>query len=487
MATVRFSPGDVLRGKYKIKRVLGEGGMGVVVRATHLRLEQDVAIKMLREEGAAKPNVVERFAREARAAARLRGEHAVRILDVDDEGGAPFLVMEHLEGSDLDRLVRRDGPLSVERAVDYVLQACAGLAEAHALGIVHRDVKPANIFLAKTPRGGEIVKILDFGISKALDDRDPTITDGDRVLGSPAFMSPEQLKAARDVDARSDLWSIGVVLHFLLSGQLPFDGDSATAVAARIASEPPSSLAELVPDLPAQLVAVIARCLTKDREGRFASVAELAHALAPFAKSGDHAAQRVSSLLRLPVASASSASSAGSGVSRAAGPVTASIEGPAGPAPNDKLTASLDAPGPVSLGILSVGGEDSVDAPPHEAGLARRSRKLAVGVAVLVVAGGIAFIATREGARGKSVGEMPSASEAAAPMAETGVGSAGAGASASAGAGASASAGASAGAGASASASAKGVLPAVAIKPTAKTDAGARPAASDDPLKLDIK
>ncbi|MDB5215556.1 MAG: Protein kinase [Myxococcaceae bacterium] len=506
MASGGFSPGDVLRGKYRIKRVLGEGGMGVVVRATHLRLEQDVAIKMLRDEGAAKPHVVERFAREARAAARLRGEHAVRILDVDDQGGAPFLVMEYLDGSDLDRLVRRDGRLAMERAVDYLLQACAGLAEAHALGIVHRDVKPANIFLAKTPRGGEIVKILDFGISKALDERDPTITDGDRVLGSPAFMSPEQLKAAREVDPRSDVWSLGVVLHFLLSGELPFAGDSATAVAARIASEAPVELTELRPELPAELSAVVLRCLAKERDGRYASVAELAHALAPFAEGGATAAHRVSSVLRMPVAA--SASSAASGISRAAGPATVSLEAEPSLQP-DRLTASLDAPGPVSLGLLPVAGEESVDAPPRE-DVAPRSRRLHVTLGVLVVAGGIAWLVTRGGSDAKPIGgaEIGSASGTIAPTGERGVAavstmaivapvaSASADASANANAGARADANANANASANASAMANAdaaarlavVVPRVdAGSAPRAADAGARPAATDDPLRLDIK
>ncbi len=385
MGSARFSPGDVLRGKYRIKRVLGEGGMGVVVRATHLRLDQDVAIKMLRgEPGTAGPSVVERFAREARAAARLKGEHAVRILDVDDEGDEPFLVMEYLEGSDLDRIVRKEGPLEPERAVEYALQICEGLAEAHALGIVHRDVKPANMFVAKTPRGGEIIKILDFGISKAPEGNDPTITLGERVLGSPAFMSPEQLKSARDVDARTDVWSLGVVLYFLLSGKLPFEGDDATAVAARIASDDPRPLAGA---LPPGLVDVVMRCLAKDRNARFASVAELARALAPFALAGEVAANRVSSQLRVPVAHPSARSSV-SGPAGQAGPVTASLESVI-VGPGDKATASLDAPGPVSLGVITnagatTGAHDSMTPPPARTKRRILAAAVALGAALLV-------------------------------------------------------------------------------------------------------
>src|SRR5215472_10401929 len=167
MPAAAFREGEVLRGKYRVKRILGSGGMGVVVLARHLRLEQNVAIKMLSVESARKAGAVARFAREARAAARIVSNHVVRIVDVDEsESGAPFIVMEYLEGKDLAQLLRAKGPLPVPRAVDYVLQACEGIAEAHALGIVHRDLKPANLFLAKRPGAAPVVKLLDFGISK---------------------------------------------------------------------------------------------------------------------------------------------------------------------------------------------------------------------------------------------------------------------------------------------------------------------------------
>lgn len=474
-----ISPGDVLRGKYRITRVLGTGGMGVVVHATHLRLEQDVAIKLLRPEASRVPRVVERFAREAKAAARLRGEHVVRILDVDEgEGGAPFLVMEYLDGTDLDRLVRKRGPLPVEDAVRYALEACEGLAEAHALGIVHRDVKPANLFLAKTARRESSIKLLDFGISKAPESGDPTITEADRVLGSPSFMSPEQIKAARDVDVRTDVWALGVVLHFLLAGELPFEGSTATEVAARIASEAPRVLAR--PDVPAGLAEVVGRCLRKDPAARFSTVADLAHALAPFAAEGAIAARRVSSVLRLPVAPPSPPST----LDAAAFPgrETASLDQPASRR-TDALplreTASVDAPGPVSLG----GPTADAARPPSRSEPPRRPswvRAAPAAVAVLLLLVGVGLRGARSvpptapPASAAPPAEAPSAlpavpsapSAAAVDVADAGV------------------------AAATPSPSSTGVVPKSRhVTPARRTSpsASATAPAAPDPLKLDLK
>ncbi len=292
-----FQPGAVLRGKYRVERVLGAGGMGTVLLATHLRLSQPVAIKVLRFETAGRKDVLVRFAREARAASKLRGEHAVRILDVDDsDGGDPFLVMEFLEGVDLHQHLAASGQLSVEDAVGYVLQACEGIAEAHAAGIVHRDLKPANLFLTTRADGSLLVKILDFGISKAMEPEAPLdfqITKPSTAIGSPSYMSPEQLKNSSDVDARTDIWSLGVVLYQLLTNTMPFEATSTAALAACIAADPPTPLRALRSDAPEELEGVVLRCLEKNASSRYSDIADLARALAPFASGGSSGATRV--------------------------------------------------------------------------------------------------------------------------------------------------------------------------------------------------
>jgi eukaryotic-like serine/threonine-protein kinase len=273
-----------LRGKYRIERTLGAGGMGKVLLATHLRLGQRVAIKILHATGLEKPEMVERFAREARAAAALTSDHVVRILDVDEtEERVPFFVMEHLSGEDLEHVLAQGGPLPVGRAVDIVLDACEALAEAHACGIIHRDLKPANLFLTKRANGSELVKVLDFGISKAMTpEASIALTTTQTVMGSPLYMSPEQLRASRDVDGRSDVWSLGVVLFQLLTGRLPFTGTSATAVAACIAADPPAPLREARADVPEGLERIVIRCLEKRPADRIDSMVDVARALAPF-------------------------------------------------------------------------------------------------------------------------------------------------------------------------------------------------------------
>ena len=279
--------GDVLAGKYRIERVLGQGGMGVVVAAMHLQLNQRVAIKLLL--AGATPDIVERFLREARAAVRLKSQHVARVIDVGAlPDGAPYMVMEYLEGSDLSGVVRGTGALSVHDAVEYLLHACEAISEAHSIGIVHRDLKPANLFLTRAADGTGTVKVLDFGISKVAgaegeEDSGMSLTKTSAVLGSPLYMSPEQMKSARSADARSDIWSLGAILYELLTGGVPFNAMTFTELVLMVNMETPRSIATIRGDVPPELDAAVLKCLEKKPENRFANVAELAWALAPFA------------------------------------------------------------------------------------------------------------------------------------------------------------------------------------------------------------
>ncbi|WP_437613727.1 serine/threonine-protein kinase [Sorangium sp. So ce834] len=226
-----FESGQIIRGKYRLERVLGTGGMGVVIAARHLRLEEPVAIKLLHSWLAQRPDAIERFLREARAASRLTSDHVVRVFDVDLlESGAPFIVMEYLEDMDLRALLGERGPLPIGEAVSYVLDTCEAISEAHALGIVHRDLKPQNLFVARRRDGSVRLKVLDFGISKIVPTPGATgdgfITSTDVMLGSPLYMAPEQLGSPRAVDARVDIWALGVVLYQLLTARMPFEGGS---------------------------------------------------------------------------------------------------------------------------------------------------------------------------------------------------------------------------------------------------------------------
>jgi len=280
--------GQILAGKYRIERVLGEGGMGVVVEAHDTGLERRVAIKFLLPEFAKHPEATTRFMREARASVKIQSEHVARVIDVSTlENGSPYMVMEFLEGSDLSQVIEAGGALPIEDSALYVIQACEALAEAHAHGIVHRDLKPANLFLATQAGGSRKVKVLDFGISKTLTATDPgllgSLTRTSSMMGSPLYMSPEQMKSARDVDLRTDIWALGVILYEALTGNTPFTGGSIPEISAKILLEDPVALNQARPEIPQELADVAARALRKQPEMRFQNVADLAMALLPFA------------------------------------------------------------------------------------------------------------------------------------------------------------------------------------------------------------
>ncbi|HEV3190011.1 MAG TPA: serine/threonine-protein kinase, partial [Polyangiaceae bacterium] len=279
--------GEVLAGKYRVERVLGIGGMGVVVAATHLQLETKVALKFLLPAMLRNQEVVGRFAREARAAVRIQSEHVARVSDVGTlENGAPYMVMEFLEGEDLAAWIQRNGALPVDQAVDFVIQACVGVASAHGIGIVHRDLKPANLFCLRGNDGQFVIKVLDFGISKvnnlAVSDGGGSMTHTSAVMGSPYYMSPEQMVSAKDVDARTDIWALGVVLYELLTAQTPFAGESFAEIAIKVATASFAPVRSYRPDAPPGLEAVLIKCLEKDKIRRYTNVAELALALADF-------------------------------------------------------------------------------------------------------------------------------------------------------------------------------------------------------------
>jgi serine/threonine-protein kinase len=278
-------------GRYRFERVIGEGAMGTVISAHHELLDVPVAVKILSLDLAGKQSFVDRFLREARAVARLKSEHVARVMDVGTlPTGQPFIVMELLEGADLERRLVRDGKMPVGEAADFVLQALDAIAHAHAAGIVHRDLKPANLFITLGPDGREMVKVLDFGIAKLVDARSVdregkrtgALTGEHAALGSPSYMSPEQVRDSGSIDHRADLWAVGTILYELVTGVPAFDGHSVGEIFGAILHSRPSPLSRHVPDPPPMFEEVIARCLERDPERRWADAAQLARAIAPF-------------------------------------------------------------------------------------------------------------------------------------------------------------------------------------------------------------
>ena len=280
-----MAPGDILAGKYRVDRILGAGGMGIVVAATHEALDQKVAIKFLLPTMVDNTDLVRRFLREGRAAGKLKSEHVAKVIDVGSlESGSPFMVLEYLEGRDLSEVLKAEGPLPVSVAVRFILQAVEAIAEAHSMKIIHRDLKPQNLFLTHRVNGDPLVKVLDFGISKAIEEAsaEMALTRSQSLLGSPLYMSPEQMRSSRSVDERSDVWSLGVLLHELLTARHPFESDTIPGLVFQVTMEPPTPIRLHRSDVDEGIERIIARCLAKNAAERYANVAELAKDLEPF-------------------------------------------------------------------------------------------------------------------------------------------------------------------------------------------------------------
>ncbi len=279
--------GSLLAGKYRVVRTIGSGGMGFVLAARHEQLDVPVAMKLLSPELVSRPNAVGRFLREARAASKLASSHVTRVLDVGTlPSGEPFMVMEYLAGEDLAYHAKRTR-VSVADAIDYIAQAADAIAEAHAAGIVHRDLKPANLFLTKRHGGGALVKVLDFGVSKMVDvpgkDGDVSLTTTSAVLGSALYMSPEQMRSAKHVDHRTDVYALGACLYELLGGAPPFVAESFAELCAKAYTERPAPLSATNAAVSAELDAVLEKALAKEPDDRYPTIAALVCALAPFA------------------------------------------------------------------------------------------------------------------------------------------------------------------------------------------------------------
>ncbi|MEM9691342.1 MAG: protein kinase [Myxococcota bacterium] len=390
-------PGTIILDKFRIDRVIGRGGMGCVVAATHLQLEQRIAIKFLLRKSMHNPDNLVRFQREARAAARIQNDHVARVSDVGVlEDGTPFMVMEYLEGSDLGSLLKRRGQLNGGEAAALLLQTCEAVAAAHAEGVIHRDLKPENLFITHLADGSPRIKVLDFGISKVDEAEAAGLTQTAALVGSPRYMSPEQMTNARAVDERTDIWSLGCILYESVSGKSPFEGSTLPQICSAILSTDPIPLLKVAPTVDSEMATIVEACLHKDPVARFANVKELALRLAPFAPvQAATSLPRIESTLglTLPLGTPSSAAARGleTDPTIVASPQRGTSSSSVGAITETPVSQTLDGPPP------------------------RRSW-LVAAVAVGALVGIAATVATRHSSPPKKmVGPAPASSAIAAP------------------------------------------------------------------------
>lgn len=361
-----FAPGNRFAGKFLIEKLLGQGGMGAVYQALHEGLRQRFAIKVLLGEVAQNSEAVQRFMNEASASASIQSEHVARVTDVSrTESGTAYMVMEYLEGKDLAQLLESRGRLPTGEAVGYVLQAIEGVHQAHVARIVHRDLKPSNLFLARKADGTQIIKVLDFGISKmtGLDAQAAALTTTRAMLGSPLYMSPEQLRNSKTVDARSDIWSLGVILYELLTGTVPYVGESLGELFACILENDPIPLRQHEPSVPAPLEAAVLRCLRKKKEERYSSVAELAQAIAPFANQPSQLAVNVTRGLVQPAAFNTTSQTGVHSLPGSSGGVRTASSGSLAVGAAQPMTQTGSGPNTWATGSMSTSGQAQPKAP----------------------------------------------------------------------------------------------------------------------------
>lgn len=417
-------PGDTFAGRYRIDAELGRGGFGAVFRARDAVLGRDVALKVLRR-GGGEPVVLARFLQEARAAAQLSSEHVAVVHEVGVDGGAdggaaPYLVMELLRGRDLaDELAAR-GPLPVAEATRYVLEAMLGLAHAHARQIVHRDLKPRNLFLAQRQDGTAAVKVLDFGVAKS--EASP-LTQSGATLGTPRYMAPEQLRSARAADARTDIWALGAVLYELASGAAIYDAESALELAAQIAADPHVPLRARDPSLPEALERAIDRCLEKEPARRYADLAALAAALAPFAPEAGAYAARIERTLAGGDAVAAAASEVAPRISDAS---TVDAEGEATAAAASAAAATRETAAAAAATVTRASAKTAAPASPEAAVHARPAKPSHLGWMLLSLAVGLGGIALGIATLLRGPAAPPPVAAPPAPALAPGLGSSGA-------------------------------------------------------------